>query len=143
MNNKVQVFVRMSVVALGLCMMCGCMRTLSAVQNTRGEGPLMNEVVSNRAQDGFKVFQVCDDGRIMVDHNGWQHYQINEHTGVRADTYSESFLDLRVQPLVSDYVDEQPLRTGLYKYVGVYEYQTVEKKKRRIRDFIEVPAGSR
>ena len=123
--------------------LCGCIRTLCEVQSTCGEGPRLNEIVRNEACDGFKVSQIQEDGRLMVKHDGLQHYEINRDTGIRADTFKESFLELRVKPLVDDYVDGQPLKTGYYRFVGVYEYQNLLNKKRRIRDYVEVPEGSK
>lgn len=142
---KSQVGLNIVVQILVLFTLCGCnsMRTLLKVQNVEGPGPYQNEVVKNSARDGFKVFQILDDGRVLATHPGFQYYKINPQTGVRADTHSESFLDLRVKPLTNDYVDEQALKTGYYRYIGVFEYTTKRDKVRKIRDYEEVPAGTR
>ena len=50
----------------------------------------------------------------------------------------EDFLDAYITPILNDYVDEQNLKTGWYKYIGIYEYTTVKNKKRKVRHFIEV-----
>ena len=116
----------------------GCTTTLESVQNTDSDRILtVNDVVYNNTT-GFKVFQILTDGTVLASHPGYIRYVINGNTGIRSDIGSESFLDIHVIPLHTDYVDGQALRVGYYKYVGIYKYTTVEKKERIIRQFLEV-----
>ena len=89
---------------------------------------LINEIYYNENAHGFRVFQVLDDG-ILVHHPSKWNNSISNF---------EYFLNAYITPILNDYVDEQNLKTGWYKYIGIYEYTTVENKKRKVRHFIEV-----
>ena len=125
----------------------GCTTTLYDIQRTDSDNEiLINEIYYNEKIHGFQVFQVLDDG-ILVRHpgierfiynsyiSGGMHYAIEE---AEAEVEHEYFLDAYITPILNDYVDEQNLKTGWYKYIGIHEYNTVENKKRKVRHFIEV-----
>ena len=116
----------------------GCVTTLESVQNTKCDAILNVDDVVYNSTTGFKVFQILSDGTVLASHPGYIRYVINGNTGIRADIGKESFLDIHVIPLQTDYVDGQALRVGYYKYIGNYKYTTVEKKERTIRQFLEV-----
>ena len=103
-----------------LGLFAGCTTTLESVQNTDSRETFnINDVVYNNTTR-FKVFQILEDGSILASHSGY------------------NFLDIHVIPLQSDYVDEQALRCGYYKYIGNYKYKTVKGKMRTIRQYLEV-----
>ena len=123
---------------LSIFMCSGCTTTLYDIQRTDSVNELLiNEIYYNEKTDGFQVFQVLDNG-ILVHHPGIEQFIINYNTGIKATVGHEYFLDAYITPILNDYVDEQNLKTGWYKYIGVYEYSTVENKKRKVRHFIEV-----
>ena len=128
--------------SLSLSLFTGCATTLESVQDTRSTKTLnINDVVYNDTA-GFKVFQILTDGSILASHPGYIHYSVNSNTGIRADLGKTNFLDIHVIPLQSNYVDEQALRQGYYKYIGNYKYETIKGKQRTIRQFLEVAEKS-
>ena len=117
--------------------MCsGCTTTLYDIQRTDSDNEiLINEIYYNEKTHGFQVFQVLDDG-ILVHHpsierfisytGGGMHYAIEE-----AEVEHKYYLNAYITPILNDYVDEQNLKTGWYKYIGIHEYNTVENKKKK------------
>ena len=115
----------------------GCI-TLEDVQNINSDKTLnLNDIVYNH-KAGFHVIQILSDGTVLASHSGYVHYVINNNTGIRVDTGTESFLDIHVIPLRDDYVDGQALRIGYYQYIGNYKYTTIENKERIVRQYKEI-----
>lgn len=127
------------IIIIYICLCCfGCTTTFYDIQKTDSNNDLLiNKIYYNEKEHGFRVFQVLDDG-ILVRHPGIEQFIINYNTGIKSIVGHEYFLDAYITPILNDYVDEQNLKTGWYKYIGIYEYTTVENKKRKVRHFIEV-----
>ena len=135
-NIKMKNILIVCLISIFMC--SGCTTTLYDIQRTDSDNEiLINEIYYNEKIHGFQVFQVLDDG-ILVRHPGIEQFIINYNTGIKATVGHEYFLDAYITPILNDYVDEQNLRTGWYKYIGVFEYNTIENKKRKVRHFIEV-----
>lgn len=119
------------IIIIYICLCCfGCTTTFYDIQKTDSNNDLLNinEIYYNEKAHRFKVFQILDDGILVYCPRYY-----NEFT----HKY-EYFLDAYITPISNDYVDEQNLKTGWYKYIGIYEYTTVKNKKRKVRHFIEV-----
>ena len=134
-NIKMKNILIVCLISIFMC--SGCTTTLYDIQRTDSDNEiLINEIYYNEKTHGFQVFQVLDDG-ILVHHpsierfisytGGGMHYAIEE-----AEVEHEYFLDAYITPILNDYVDEQNLKTGWYKYIGIHEYNTVENKKEKL-----------